>query len=268
MRTTYSRFDYIDAARETGAQFVELVAGVTDPDLRLTSTPSWTVTDLFGHVAATPSRYLELATGGGAWSCRADDLPDFNAKQIANLTTRDIRELGDRLLDSLEQLLDTVGHFGAQVPTMNFDGDRRIRADAALGILIGEFVVHGHDVARTVGRTWAIDPALAPMIARGRHHVLPSWVDDTACRDHCATYDIRLRGTEERFVYEFTDGHLEVDPAEPQHPDVHISIDPVTALLAGYGRISPTWAVLTGKAVAWGAHPWLAAGLGNRFLPA
>lgn len=268
MRTTYSRFDYIDAARETGARFVDLVRGVADPEGRLTSTPAWTITDLFGHVATTPSRYLGLAAGDGTWSSRADHLPDFNAKQIANLATRDVGELGDRLLDDLDQLLDTVGHFGARVPMMNFDGDRRIRADAALGILIGEFAVHGHDVAQSVGGSWAIDPALAPMIARGRHQVLPSWVDDTACAGHTATYDIRLRGCDEQFVYEFTDGRFEIDPAEPRDPDVHLSIDPVTALLAGYGRRSPTWAVCTGHAIAWGARPWLAAGLGRRFLPA
>ncbi|MGV9710782.1 maleylpyruvate isomerase N-terminal domain-containing protein [Gordonia sp. NPDC003424] len=268
MRTTYSRFDYIDAAREIGARFVDLVRGVANPDVRLAGTPAWTVTDLLGHVACTPSRYLDLAAGGDDWSPRASDVADFNAKQIANLPTRDIGTLCERLLTDLDRLLDTVCHFGARVPVMHFDGDRRIRADAALGILIGEFAVHGHDVASGVGASWPIDPALSPLIARGRHQVLPSWVDEDACRGHSATYDIRLRGCDERFVYEFTDGRLEIDPAEPRPADVHLSIDPVTALLAGYGRVSPTWAAMTGRAVAWGSRPWLAAGLGRRFLPA
>ncbi|MFW0786880.1 maleylpyruvate isomerase family mycothiol-dependent enzyme [Gordonia sp. CPCC 206044] len=262
----FSRFDYIDTARETGARFVELVRGAADPETRLSSTPGWTVADCLGHVACAPSRYLALAGGQGSFSRLVRDLPDFNAKQIANLSTRDVTVLTTQLLDDLDELLDTVCHFGAQVPLMTFDGGRRIRSDAALGILIGEFVVHGHDIARVLGAPWQIDPAVAPLIARGRHQVLPSWVDQTS--DHTATYDIRLRGCTERFVYEFTDGQLEIDPARPRHPDVHISVDPVTALLTAYGRMSPTWAAVTGRAFAWGAKPWLAAGLSGRFLPA
>ncbi|AZG45193.1 hypothetical protein D7316_01787 [Gordonia insulae] len=263
----FSRFDYIDTARETGGRFVELVRSVADAETRLGGTPGWTIADCVGHVACAPARYRELARGEGSWPSRAIDLPDFNAKQIANLTTRDVTLLTQKLLDDLDCLLDQVCHFGARVPVMNFDGDTSVRADAALGILIGEFVVHGYDVAGAVGAPWPIDPAIAPLIARGRHPILPGWIDDDACAGHSATYDIRLRGCTERFTYEFTDGRLEIDPAEPRRADVHISVDPVVALLAAYGRVSPAWAVLTGRAFAWGPKPWLAAGLCGRFTP-
>jgi len=59
-----------------------------------------------------------------------------------------------------------------------------------------------------------------------------------------------------------------IDPARPRRPDVHISVDPTTALLAGYGRLSTAWVGITGKAIAWGAKPWLAPGLAQKFLPA
>lgn len=268
MTQMYSRFDYIDAARAAGAQFVALVNGIVDPETRLPSTPGWTVTDCLGHVSTAPGRYLELVRGDGIWQGNAADLADFNAKQIANLASRDVRVLSATLLEDLEELLDTVARFGAQVPKMHFDGDRVIRADAALGILIGEFVVHGHDIACAVGAPWPVDPQVSAMIARGRHQILPSWVDADACAGHCATYDIRLRGCDESFIYEFTDGRLEINPAEPRIPDVHISVDPTTALLAGYGRSSPMWAALTGRAFAWGGKPWLAPTLPKKFLPA
>lgn len=264
----FSRFDYVDAARATGGAFADLVRSVAEPETRLRHTPGWTVTDCLGHVACAPSRYLDLARGEGNWAHRATDVPDLNAKQIANLTTRDVSLLTDRLLEDLDTLLDTVCHFGARVPMMDFDGDTRIRSDAALGILIGEFVVHGHDIAHVIGAPWEVDPEVAALIARGRHQILPAWVDDATCGHHTATYDIRLRGCSERFVYEFTDGNLEIDPERPRPADVHISADPVVALFASYGRMSPTWAMLTGRAFAWGPRPWLATSLNRRFVPA
>ena len=268
MKTMYSRFDYIDAARDSGERFAELVRTVAEPDARLTSTPGWTVVDCLGHVAATPGRYLELIEGTGSWPHRPKDLPDFNAKQIANMSTRDIHRLTERFLDDLDRLLYAVSHFGARVPVMNFDADSQVRSDAALGILIGEFLIHGHDVATAVGASWQIDPKVAPLVARGRHQVLPRWLVESSCGGHSATYDIRLRGCDERYVYEFTDGRLVIDPPQSRHPDVHISVDPVVAMLAAYGRMSPTWAAVTGRAFAWGARPWLAAGLCRRFAPA
>jgi uncharacterized protein (TIGR03083 family) len=268
MKTMFSRLDYVDAARRVGTDFAALVRSAADPVAPLGQTPGWTVTDSLGHVAATPSRYLELARGRGSWARTVADLPDFNAKQIANLSTRDVGALTTRLLDDLDDLLDAVCHLGACVPTMNFDGGRRIRADVALGVLIGEFLVHGHDIAVATGSTWDIDPDHVPLVARGRHQILGAWVDPVACAGHSATYDIRLRGCSERFVYEFTDGELEIDPTDPRHPDVHLSLDPVVALLAAYGRVSPTRAALTGRALAWGNKPWLAVGLNKRFVPA
>ncbi|WP_439032127.1 maleylpyruvate isomerase family mycothiol-dependent enzyme [Gordonia terrae] len=264
----FSRFDYIDAALATGERFVELVNGVDDPETRLADTPGWTLTDCVGHVALAPSRFLDLARGEGEWCCNAVDVPDFNAKQIANLPTRDIDALTSRLTDDLEALADEVSHFQAQVPKMHFDGDRIIRADAALGLLIGEFVVHGYDIARALGARWWVEPEVVLMVIRARQHVLPSWVDPVTAAGHHGTYDIRLRGCGERHVYEFTNGDLVIDPPQPRRPDVHISVDPATALLAGYGRLSPAWVGITGKAVAWGARPWLAARLAQKFLPA
>ncbi|GAC68668.1 maleylpyruvate isomerase family mycothiol-dependent enzyme [Gordonia soli] len=264
----FSRFDFIDAARAAADQFVTLVDAVDDPDLALSATPGWTITDCLGHVASTPSRYHELIDGRGTYAATALDLPDFNAKQIANLTTRDRRTLCTRLLTDLDELLDTVAHLGACVPKFTFDGGSHVRADVALGMLIGEFLVHGHDIAREVGARWDIDPQYAALVVRGRNNVLLGWSDADACVGYTATYDIRLRGVDERFVYEFTDGELEIDPADPRPADVHLSLDPVAALLAGYGRVSAARTALSGRAIAWGTRPWLALTLPRRFRPA
>lgn len=102
----------------------------------------------------------------------------------------------------------------------------------------------------------------------GLHQVLPGWVDRQRARGHTATYDLRLRGLA-RYTYRFHDGALRIDETRrPGHVDVHISSDPVTALLLNYGRISTVRASLSGRTVAWGRRPWLGATLPGRFHPA
>lgn len=257
----------IDAARGAAERFVLLVTTAPQDDPHVPATPGWTITDTFGHVAMEPSRYRDLATGNGDWPRRAADLPAFNARQIAELSTRDRHELGEKLLADLDSLLDTVAGFGDVAPMMHFDGDQLIRADVALGTLIGEFVVHGYDIACALHAPWPIDAAVVPMIIRGQHQVMPGWVNAQDSDGHTATYEFRLRGLES-YIYEFTGGSLAVNPDRPRTVDVHTSVEPVTGLLLSYGRCSPIRAALSGKILAWGRKPWLAPRFTQRFLPA
>lgn len=264
MGGTVSRFDFIDAARSVGERFAALVRDTDSPDVRVASRNGWTLTDCVGHVASEPSRYLELARGESEWPCHPKNLAEIYAKQIANLPTRDPAMLADKLLSDLDDLLDAVRHFGARVPMMNVAGDHRVRADAALGILIGEMAVRGRDIADALGAHWTIDPQIAPLVTRGRHQLIRPWLDQQDTQGHTATYEVRLRHTGERFTYEFTDGSLEVGPREPRRPDVYISVEPVAFVLALHGRLSPFGAMCSGRAFAWGPKPWLALTLRRR----
>lgn len=268
MGGTISRFDYIDAARALGGQFVDLVRDTESPDVRVEPNRGWSLVDCVGHVAAEPSRYLDLARGNDEWPCHPRLLGDIYAKQIANLRTRDLGTLTDEFLADLDALLDTVRRFGARVPMMRIAGRQRVRSDAALGILIGELAIRGRDIAHALGTRWDIDPAIAPLVTRGGHQLLRPWADSYVSGGHTATYDVRIRRSSERIIYQFTDGHLEIDPAEARHPDVVVSVDPVSVVLAAHGRFSPVKAVATGRAVAWGTKPWLAIGLSRRLSEA
>ncbi|WP_244332753.1 maleylpyruvate isomerase N-terminal domain-containing protein [Gordonia polyisoprenivorans] len=268
MPGTISRFDYIDAARTIGERFAGLVRDVDTPDTRVESRRGWSLADCVGHIACEPSRYLDLVHGKDEWPCHPSFLTDIYAKQIANLPTRDTCALSERFLADLNDLLDTVSHFGARVPMMRIGGRQRVRSDTALGILIGEMAVRGRDIARAVGEQWDIDPAIAPLVTRGGHQLLRPWADSHSCCGHNATYDIRIRRTSERIIYRFVDGRLEIDPTDPPHPDVFISIDAETVVLAAHGRFSPGSALLGGRAFAWGAKPWLALGLNRRLAAA
>ncbi|MRH87737.1 hypothetical protein GFY24_09775 [Nocardia sp. SYP-A9097] len=101
----------------------------------------------------------------------------------------------------------------------------------------------------------------------GLNQIMPGWVDPDSGERHTATYEYRLRG-HTGYIYRFLDGPLTVDPEVSGRIDVHISAEPVTALLLNYGRIGPWRPTVTGQVLAWGRKPWLATTFYRRFLPA
>jgi uncharacterized protein (TIGR03083 family) len=249
-------------------RLTDLVLSAADPERPVPATPGWSVTDVFAHVSLEPSRYRELALGRGSWPARADQLPAFNAEQIRMLPTRDISTLAAMLVADTDALIATIAGFGDNPPIMNFDGDQRVRADIQLGTLLGEFAVHGHDIARTLHRPWRIDPALVPMVLDGVHQALPAWFNRDAHSADTAVLKLSLRGLRTCYVYAFTAEGVTIDPDTKVRVDVHISAEPTTALLMTYGRVNRWSAALTGKVIAWGRRPALALTLPDRFLPA
>jgi SCP-2 sterol transfer family len=141
---------------------------------------------------------------------------------------------------------------------------QKIRADAALGILLGELVVHGHDVAGALGQPWPIDPAHAALIVEGLNPILPGWVRPDRVKGLTAGFEVHLRG-QASHVWAFRDGRLHVNPPDPGRIDVHISADPAALLLVVYARESQWKHIATGRLTAWGGRPWLAFTLTSRF---
>lgn len=260
--------DLPQAVRTMSRRFAELAAGAPDPDREVAATPGWNITDVLGHVASEPARYDALARGGGTWPEHVTGLPTFNAEQIRTLPTRDRATLAAGLLADTEALLATIAEFGDAPPMMNFDGNQLVRADRALGTLLGEFVVHGLDIARTVGRPWHIDAELVPMVLAGTHQVMPGWLDANRARTHTGTYELRLRGLGARHIYAVRNGALTVDPDFHPQIDVHISAEPVAWLLQSYGRGNRWTPALTGRIVVWGRKIWLAPTFSRLFHPA
>ena len=96
-------------------------------------------------------------------------------------------------------------------PNHRSHGGEKITADRALGILLGEVVVHGHDIAAALGRPWPIAPRHVELILNGVTMILPGWLDRDRTCGHTARYEVRLRGQGvHRFA--FDDGRLTVDP--------------------------------------------------------
>jgi hypothetical protein len=256
-----------DALHQVASDLVALVlASPHAHNTKVAATPPWTVADAFVHVAAEVPRYEHDALGVGKRAATPEALARENLHAIRNLTKDDLPGTAARMLDDLRSLEGTIRGFENEPPTVIFDGGAPVPADVAVGSLLGEFVIHGDDIARAIGAPWSIDPLTVPSIVEALNAILPGWVHAERARHHTATYELRLRGLESHY-YEFTDGRLTIDSPHHRPPDLRIVGRPGDALLAMYSRRSPLAQLVTGRVVAYGRRPWLAARFATLFHP-
>jgi uncharacterized protein (TIGR03083 family) len=265
MQTATSYLDRVRPAVDVAAdRFVTLVTGAPDPAVPVPAAPGWTVRDVAAHLVTVTVRYADGPEGRGVWTKTPMDLPALNHDQLAALATVTLDELAARLRQQVTAVLAQIQGYGSDTPSFRFHGGEPVRADIALGILLGELVVHGRDVARALRRPWPIDPGHAALVIEGLNPVLPGWVRPERVRGLTAGFEIRLRGRGSH-VWAFRDGHLQVNPRDRGRIDVHVSADPAAFLLVCYAREPQCKHIATGRMLAWGRKPWLALTLPSRF---
>ncbi len=248
----------LSALDNTAGRFVALVSSASDTTVRVPACPGWTVLDLVAHVADTTVQY-----GRAAWTPAAATAGP-GAEQLLAQGAADAGELAARLHPELAALRACIDAQDGQIPEFRYHDGPLVPADTGLGILLGELVVHGHDLARALGRPWPIDPGHAALIVEGVSPILPAQVRPDRTKGLTASFEIRLRGFATH-IWEFQDGQLHVNPPHPGQIDVHLSADPAALLLVMYGRESQWKHIPVGRLVAWGRKPWLAFTLGSRF---
>ena len=243
------------AVSRLGVRVADEVAAIRDPHAP-TRGLTWTLGATAAHVAAG-TQYRR------AW-LRGEGRPDYGIPTIADENQRRIDALGESDPGALATMIrdDTavlVREAEAQRPGAVFPAE--VGPPASLEVLLcvhlGELVVHGYDIATTLGRPWPIGRDDANLVASGGLSILPQFVDAGRARGAWVTYDLRLRGGGPRAIIEIRDGALSVEPAKGRTPiDCHISADPVAFLLVGYGRVGQWRPILRGGLVAWGRRPW------------
>lgn len=242
-------------------RFAALVTAAPDPAAPIPDS-EWTVRDATAHVVSVARRYIDGPEGRGTWVPDPRDLAALNDTQIEALADLDMAGLAARLRRDLAALAAQLRAYGTAPPSFRFHGGEPVAADVALGILLGELVVHGWDLARAVGRPWPVDRGDVELILDGVEPILPGWVDPARAGHLTATFEVRLRGGSTR-RWAFRNGRLKV--AAGDRPDVTISADPVALLLVFYGRQSQWPHIARGRLLAWGRRPWLAFTLADRF---
>jgi uncharacterized protein (TIGR03083 family) len=241
------------ALEVVGRRLVGLLEAVPDPQAP-TRGLAWTLGETSLHIAGGPARYADFARGR-ALPEPAIDLSPVSAQRMDADPERAPSVLARRLAAATHRYLAETAELPATHP-VPFYGGLTIELAAQSAILLGEFVVHGDDVARSIGRPWPIEAAHARLIVAALTAVLPRYVDRTSAAGLTATYEVRLRGGPS-FQLRFDRGTATVGPPQPGAADCRLTVDPVTFLLVAYWRRSQWPGILRGQLRAWGRRPWL-----------
>jgi uncharacterized protein (TIGR03083 family) len=243
-------------------RFAELV--VSAPDLSVLARGSkWTVREVAVHVAVGARAFADLAadptpalpsmvTLGGEIERRMADVGETDPSKVAALTQ-----------DAVEEFIDAWVDRPADDP-VDWDGSP-VTAATLAGVLLGEVVMHGYDMAYAVGRPWPIYPGHAGLILGAYGPLFPHIVDPVATKRHTAGYAIDLGGGPILTV-RFTDGVIGLEPPGTGPVDVTIHSDPVTFLMVADGRLSQYEAIALGLMTATGEHPELAVRFKDLFV--
>ena len=215
---------------------------------------AWTLGEASLHLAGGPARYADVVRGRALPEPTIDLGPVF-AQRIAAQPERTPSLLARQLEANTRRYLAETAQLPATHPGSLL---RRVTIELAAqsAILLGEFVVHGLDVARSIGRRWPIDPVHARLIIAAVTALLPRYVDRAAADGLTATYQVHLRGGPS-FQSASTAAPPRWPPPHAGAADCRLTADPVTFLLVVYGRRSQWPGILRGQLRAWGRRPWL-----------
>jgi hypothetical protein len=186
-------------------------------------------------------------------------LAGANERTLARAPLPPTDELARTIGEGARTLLRAVeGRGGDEVLRTPWYGEgATLDLTTVLCVVLGELLVHAHDIARGLGRPWHIDPGDARLVVGGVFTaMIPRIVDPERTRGMHASYDIRAWGGP-RFVNRVDDGVAVAEPYTGQRVDCHLLGDPVELMLVGYGRRSQWTSIAHGRLHAWGRRPWL-----------
>lgn len=225
------------------------------PDVRARAIGEWSVRDVGVHLTHVFDHYREILDGGGAGAQTFDEAARNTQAFMDASPLTAAPDIADELDAGSKRFLERVHRIDGD-PIVPYVGGIPVASSCIVAIVLGEILVHGYDIARASGSPWPIDRHGAALTLKGISAVTVHFVDKERAAGFRARYDVGLRG-ETHLHYVFDDGQLRIEEPSREPVDVHISADPATLLLMGYGRISPVKPALTGKLLAWGRKPWL-----------
>jgi uncharacterized protein (TIGR03083 family) len=222
---------------------------------------TWTVGQCVAHMLISDWMYADQIVGPGV-TMRIDETSEVNDWSVGPAAGLDPSAIVPDMLRSTAHVLDVVRGLSEDA-TFTWWSGAEARVETAIGLLVGERLVHGWDISRALDMPWPIDPGHASIAMAASFAAMPLIVDEAAASGMNAVFEMSLRG-HERYELRFTDGNLVTSHAgRARDVDCRISADPVALLLTGYGRV-PQWrAIVRGRLLAWGRRPWVGLRLGR-----
>lgn len=224
----------------------------------------WTAGEVAGHVLTVLRRYTRRdLTSTDGLSPEGIGVRDQNAVELEELGSLSVAEILDQVwqeVADVEKRLPRTMDLHERFP---FHGGQEMDGAAALGNLIGEFLLHGRDVAKARGKQWKIGSRNAALAMSVGLQAAPGYVVDGA-----DDLKIELRTPETNpWVLDLVNGELTSRRAVPgESVDVRVFARAQPMLLNLYGRIGIPRATLLGTLVVGGRRPWRIARLPSTFL--
>lgn len=222
------------ALRALTPRTVALVASIPDLDVPMPRS-EWTVGEAAAHLVFGAVDYSEHARG--VKECYSIDPTGRvgDRHSLAAMVQRDGHKLDAELQLGIGAFLDAIGG-RAGGDLLPWHGGRSLPCATMTCLLIGEQLLHGYDIAQTLGAEWPIETEPARLAVQAVLPLLPALVDSEAATGVDATYELAVHGGP-RVIARFRGGTGSIDPPEHGPIDCHLSGDPVTWLLALYGRV-------------------------------
>jgi len=258
-----------DAAARTAA----LLRSAPDPARRVRRS-EWSVGEVGAHLALAPMAFTE-ALAGDHRTVAPYLGPGTFAERLAAVTSgtleleasRDPAALAALILERVDAFLVASRSMagGEMVATPWYGPQAGLPVATATALLVGEQLVHGWDLATTLGRAWPISLPEAHLVIRMVTSMMPLAANPVTTVGLRAAFGVSVRRGGPRFVVAVDRGTVTVERWGSRPVDCHLSAHPVALVLVGYGRIGQWVPIARGRLSAWGRRPWLALRFTNLF---
>ncbi len=237
---------------------VALLASMANPGVPMSGS-EWTVGEAAAHLVFGAKDYSEHARGvERCYRIDPTDMAGSHRRDLATMAERDSHQLGAEFQLGICAFLDATEERAAE-DLLTWHGRSLSSCATMTGLLIGEQLLHGYDIAQALDAEWPIETEPARLVVQAVLPLLPALVDSEAAKGVNATYELAVRGGP-RVMARFRDGTGSIDPLENGPVDCRFSGDPVAWLLALYGRVDWEELLRTGRVTVTDGDAALGAG--------
>jgi len=226
----------------------------------------WTARQAVAHLVTGLDLYSEIATGTPSpiAVCDASAYAEDARRRISDVSESDPAKLAYLLADASDRFTSSVAGPAGDTP-VTWHGGMQLDLATLVGLMVGEIVVHGYDIAQAVARPWPLLPDEVGLVLGAYGPLIGLTVDPDRTRGLSATIAVDLRGLASSVV-RFDDGRFSLEPPGAEPVDATLSADPAAFLLVTSGRMDRWSAFALGLYRAGGARPELAVEFEDLFV--